>query len=263
MKVIVINNKKGGDGKSTLAKNLVKYLSLYGKTILFDSDEQANSTSCFVSEVDSVHHLANIFRKQPVTPISVTETIDLIAGSPDLKEVNAELYTKNNKEQIFLTWLKKNQLDNYYDYVVIDTHNDTGNITTNMFLAADIILGISSPSFDSLSGLLALDSYVADLKEDFINLETGQSLVKGKLYFIGNKIEHNTSSSKKFIEAISSYDNYLGHLEKREIFNEANNLRTTIFDLCREKKYQTASHRQFIERTTTFFDSIKQIIDAA
>lgn len=261
MKVIVINNKKGGDGKSTFAKNLVKYLSQYGKTILFDSDEQANSTHCFVNEVESVHKLSNIFRKQPVAPISVSHNIDLIAGSPDLKEVNAELYTKNNKEQIFLTWLRKNNLQHYYDYVVIDTHNDTGNITTNMFLAADIIFGISSPSFDSLSGLLALESYVSDLKEDFINLETGQSHVKAQLYFIGNKIEHNTSSSKKFIEAISSYGNYLGHLEKREIFNEANNLRKTIFDLSLEKKYQTNSHRQFMKRTLELFDTVKQIID--
>lgn len=261
MKVIVINNKKGGDGKSTLAKNLVSYLSQFGPTILFDSDEQANSTSCFAEDIDPIHKLANIFRKQAVAPLTVRQNVDLIAGSPDLKEVNAELYTKNNKEQIFLTWLKKNKVGERYEYLVIDTHNDTGNITTNMFLAADIIIGISSPSFDSFAGLLSLESYVDNLREDFLNLETEQSLVSAKLYFVGNKIEHNTSSSKKFIEAISRYENYLGYLEKREIFNEANNLRTTIFELSQQKKYQTPSHRQFMERTTQLFQTIKQVID--
>lgn len=261
MKTIVINNKKGGDGKSTFAKNLVKYLSQFGQTLLIDSDEQANATHCFVEEFAEHHKLTNIFRKQALVPLTVAPNIDLIAGSIDLKEVNAELYTKNNKELIFSTWMKKNQLASHYDYVVIDTHNDTGNVTTNMFLAADVIIGIASPSFDSVSGLMALDSYLTNLKEDFINLDTGDSQVKAQLYFIGNKIEHNTSSSKKFIEAISSFDNYLGHLEKREIFNEANNLRTTIFDLSKEKKYQTNSHRQFLERTIGLFETIKQSID--
>lgn len=261
MKVIVINNKKGGDGKSTLAKTIVKYLSQFGKTLLIDSDEQANSTNCFTDSYDDIHKLSNIFRKQAVAPLAVTPNIDLIAGSSDLKEVNAELYTKHNKEQLFSTWIRKNHLAAHYDYMVIDTHNDTGNVTTNMFLAADIILGIASPSFDSFSGLLGLESYIKDLKEAFINFETGNTLVKAKLYFIGNKIEHNTSSSKKFLEAISSQENYLGHLEKRELFNEANNLRTTIFDLSKEKKYQTTSHRQFLERTLTLLDHIKQTID--
>lgn len=261
MKIIVINNKKGGDGKSTFSKNFVKYLAQFGQTLLIDSDEQANSTNCFVEEVETKHQLTNIFRKQVLVPLPVAPNIDLIAGSTDLKEVNAELYTKNNKEQIFSTWVKKNQLANHYDYVVIDTHNDTGNVTTNMFLVADTIIGIASPSFDSVSGLLALDSYISDLRDDFINFDTGHSLVTAQLYFIGNKIEHNTASSKKFIEAISGFENYLGHLEKREIFNEANNLRTNIFDLSREKKYQTSSHRQFMERTIALFDTIKQTID--
>lgn len=263
MKTIVTNTKKGGVGKTTFAKNLAKYLSQFGKVILFDSDEQANSTYGLTNQVYPVNKLSNIFRKQTVEPIIVSDNIDLIAGSQDLKDVNAELYTKNNKEQIFLTWLRKNKLDSYYDYAIIDTHNDTGNVTTNMFLAADVILGISSPAADSLSGLLALESYISDLKEDFINLETNNSLVKAKLYFIGNMIKHNTTSSKKFITAISDYDNYLGYLEEREIFNEANNLKTNIFDLSQKKKYQNSSHRHFMERTTKLFETIKQTLDAA
>lgn len=266
MKVITFNNLKGGDGKTNGATHCAKYLSQFGRTLLIDGDSQANASQRFSSHYRDENLLTNIFRKQAVTPLTVAENLDVIAGSPSLRDVESELYSKNNKELLFRNWLKRNHLEKHYEYMVIDTHNDTGNITTNLFLASDIIIGVASPSADSFKALLNLENYIEELREDFIDFNTGESNVTAQLYFLGNKVEHNTASSREFKEVILKNEKkqWLGYLEKREIFNEAALKGTTIFQLLDEKKYQDHRFKQFAQRTLAVFETIyEKLIEVA
>lgn len=257
MKIITINCLKGGVGKTAISKTLAKFLSMYGKTLLIDSDESGNATRGFVNEYQEENKLSNIFRNKPVSPLTITPNLDIICGSSELKKVNAELYHRANKEMIFKRWLIQNRLEEIYDYIVIDTHNDSGNITTNMLVASDFVLGVTEPSGDSFKGLLELKSYIEQLSQDFIDFQTGESLVKAELLFLGNKLEGNTNSSRNFQDTISDMPEFIGSIPKREIFNTATLQQKTIFDLMDEDTYQTTSFKKFFTEVIGVFDEIK------
>ena len=261
MKIVTVNCLKGGVGKTVLSKTLAKFLSFYGKTLLIDGDESANATFGFVDDFQKEHKLANIFRNQPVKPLQITDTLDLICGSPELKEVNAELYQRANKEMIFKRWLIQNNLKDIYQYVVIDTHNDSGNITTNLLLASDLVIGVTEPSGDSFKGILKLKAYIEELKESFIDFHSGESLLKVKFYFLGNKLESNTNASRQFKQTISSLPEFIGFIPKREIFNTATLQQVTIFELWEKEVYQTASFRKFFDRVGSVLTTIKERLD--
>lgn len=260
-KFIAINNKKGGTGKTAISCILAVYLSKFGPTCLIDADESGNATKRFTSSIQETAKLARLFRKQELFPMNVRERLDLVCGTPKLEEVNTELVSKLNNTLIFAGYLRQYETFEKYAYVVIDTRNDSNIITNNMLVASDLVLGVSDPSADGFEALMNLEEHVSWLATELTDLFTGESYVRAKVAFVGNKIAHNTDVSRQFKQIIEEVDQFIGYFQDRTAFDEAGLQRKTVLDLFEEEKYRQAKYKLFRQETVKVLEAIKSKVD--
>ncbi|MGM0231277.1 hypothetical protein IGJ28_003369 [Enterococcus sp. AZ091] len=260
-KFITVNNKKGGTGKTSISCLLAVYLSMFGNTCLIDADESGNATKRFTSEIQEAAKLSRLFRKQAVFPMAVRDNLALVCGSPELEQVNTELVSRLNNTLVFASYLRQHTTFDDYAYVVIDTRNDSNLTTNNMLVGSDLILGVSDPSADGFEALMNLDEHVSFLAEELRDLFTGESYVRAKVLFVGNKVAHNTDVSRQFKQVIAETPQFLGYFQDRTAFDEAGLQQKTVLDLFEEVKYQQEKYRSFREETVQVLEAIKTMID--
>lgn len=261
-KFITVNNKKGGTGKTATSALLAVYFSKIGKTCVIDADESGNCTKRFTQEVLATSKLCRIFEKQEVFPMKIRENLDLVAGTFELEKVNTDLINRLNRTLLFKIYLNRFKTFDKYDYVVIDTRNDSNIITNNMLVVSDLVLGVTDPSADGYEALINLQEHVRWLKDELFNLETGQSYVNARVVFLGNKIAHNTSVSNNFKQVITEDPTFIGYLQERTAFEEASLQRISLLDLFDQEKYQQSKYKEFKSQTYRLLERIKKCVDS-
>lgn len=168
MKVISISNIKGGVGKSSTASVLGCGLSEKGyKVLMIDSDPQTNLTMCFLPEQEddapSLYHIYAEGKKIDDVKIAVKERLDLLIG--DFALCNADMqFLKAGRLKMLDKALKN--LEEKYDFVIIDTPPNLGVLSLNAFIASDyIIVPMAADSF-SLKGVRLLKQALDDVEEE-------------------------------------------------------------------------------------------------
>ncbi|EMF0150218.1 ParA family protein, partial [Enterococcus hirae] len=73
--------------------------------------------------------------------------------------------------------------------------------------------------------------------------------------FIGNKVKHNTNSSKEFLEIISKEPNYLGYIPDKELINTANLEMIPLVEYSENKELYN-KHKNFFNQTWKVYDTI-------
>jgi len=154
-KIIAIANQKGGVGKTTTAINLGACLGvLEYKTLLVDSDPQANATSGVGLDPHTVENgtYEVILGKSNIEDCILSTTspnLDILPANLDL--IGAELVDQKQRERKLYHELEK--IRDNYDFIVIDCSPSLGLVTLNALTAADSVMIPVQCEYFALEGL--------------------------------------------------------------------------------------------------------------
>jgi chromosome partitioning protein len=156
-RVIAIGNQKGGVGKTTTAINISACLADIGrKTLLIDTDAQANATSGLGVDPRQIsrsiyHVLMDGAAVSDVIIPTDLKCLSLLPANFDLMGAEVEMVSLIARESRLRSALKS--IRDQYDYIIIDCPPSLGLLTLNTLTACDSILIPIQCEYYALEGL--------------------------------------------------------------------------------------------------------------
>ncbi len=171
---IAIANQKGGVGKTTTAVNLADALRHFNYKVLFiDLDPQHNSTSTYGAIIDGENTIVDLLKRDcsAKEAIQTTPLGDIIAGDGLL--ANEETYFNAQKARERILKNQLSDLEDEYDFIIMDTPPNLGIYMINALTAADgCIIPIKAEQYaiDGLGLLIETINEVIELLNDKLKI---------------------------------------------------------------------------------------------
>ena len=167
---LAVVNLKGGTGKTTTAVNLSAYLALEGrKVLLVDMDPLADATIYSGYEPGSLKSsmVDVVFENEKIDNILIstnTPNFDIAPSEIEMSNADLILAAVKGRETILRNAL--DEIDERYDFIVIDTPSSMNLLLVNSLMASDHIIVPTVPSFLSIRGLNYLTNVLLTLKNN-------------------------------------------------------------------------------------------------
>lgn len=138
MKTIVVSNRKGGSAKTTTAVNLACELAHQGSVLLIDFDTQAHASmgvGCSGSYDNGVH---TIFFGGTLSTTFIPTVFDSLTLAPASEFF--DVYENGDLRGILSNRFWNERVDEFFDYVVIDTPPTFDSLLKNALEVADMVV---------------------------------------------------------------------------------------------------------------------------
>lgn len=231
MKTIVVGNRKGGVGKTSIAYNLGASYMLEGKSVLFiDLDSQGNLTTLLKQEPVSLEEWKEF------KPLQLTDKLYVLPATKRFSQLENEINELFNRN----SYLKKTvfpELSIQADVVIIDTPPALNILNINAFCVADtVLIPVQADSF-SLTGLLEMRDILEQVKELNPSLQyktvlnayfTGRTLTDGARDAIQADIGHSGVEIPHRQHLINCNAERRPALDNRELYTAFEGLRRAV-----------------------------------
>lgn len=166
-KIITITNQKGGVGKTTTSSSLLTALYQRGARVLgIDLDPQGSLGFCLGLDIESCATIYDVMRgDKPVNDVIVeTECGDILPSNILLSGAELE-FNRPGREFMLKTHL--NELDNEYDFIIIDTPPALNILTVNAYVASDSLIIPMAPEILSLLGVSQIRETIETVRRHY------------------------------------------------------------------------------------------------
>ena len=215
MKTIVVSNRKGGTGKTTIAYNLGFQYAIDGKSVLFiDLDSQGNLSFLCGKDRQSLEDFKAVRVQQ------VNAKIDLLAATANFATLEDEIQRELDRN-VYLKTAIFPQLA-AYDYVIIDTPPSLSILNVNAWMVADLVHVVVEADAFSMIGLREMTGILDQVK----GLNTALSY-----HIVLNTFNKGRTMSEEALEELEQHTEFQGiAIPNREYIVQCNAERKPAID---------------------------------
>ncbi|BDU49637.1 ParA family protein [Haliovirga abyssi] len=169
--IIVFSNRKGGTGKSSSVYNLGYFLSEKNKVLLIDFDSQghlgvwAGLKQSKVKEKNIYISLVKFIKNKTIDKddvFKIKENLYILPSNQDLSALDMELMNVENNKTVLKDFIIEIEED--YDYIIIDTEPAFGMTALNGYVAATQLIIPIKTDYLSMIGVSQLMSLYYKVK---------------------------------------------------------------------------------------------------